>query len=99
MEQRINFLDYLRVFAIFFVVMLHASTQNWCSTDVNSFAWQVFNIYDSLSRWAIPVFVMISGALFIPRKISLSKIFKKYILRLVISLVFWSLFYCPLCFC
>lgn len=94
MEQRINFLDYLRIFAIFFVIMIHVSAQHWYSTDVNSFAWQTFNFYDSLSRWSVPAFVMISGALFLNKDIMISQIYKKYILRLVISFFVWSIFYC-----
>ena len=94
MEQRINFLDYLRVFAIFFVIMIHVSAQNWYKIDVNDFFWQTFNFYDSISRWSVPVFVMISGALFLNKDIIISQIYKKYILRLMISFLVWSAFYC-----
>ena len=96
MEQRINFLDYLRVFAIFFVIMMHVSAQNWYreDIDVNSFAWQTFNFYDCISRWSVPVFVMISGVLFLNKDIIISQIYRKNILRLVISFLVWSTFYC-----
>ena len=96
MKQRINFLDYLRVFAIFFIIMIHVSAQNWYreDIDVNSFAWQTFNFYECISRWSVPVFVMISGVLFLNKDIIISQIYRKNILRLVISFLVWSAFYC-----
>lgn len=91
--QRTIYFDYLRVFATFAVMILHLSAQNWYGADVNGFAWHVFNIYDSLVRWAVPVFVMISGALFLKRKMPLKNIYSKYILRLGVAFVAWSLIY------
>ena len=84
-NERTAYFDYLRVFATFAVVILHLSGQNWNNTNVNGFEWRVFNGYDSLVRWAVPVFVMISGALFLDRNISPKKIYSKYVLRLFVS--------------
>lgn len=91
--KRTIYFDYLRVFATFAVILLHLAGQNWNNADVNSFNWQVFNVYDSIVRWAVPVFVMISGALFLERSISLKKIYLKYVVRLFISFYVWSLIY------
>ena len=74
-------------------MVLHISAQNWRVTDVISFEWNVFNFYDSIVRWAVPVFVMISGALFLSREYSIKKIYGKNILRILVAFVFWSLFY------
>lgn len=92
-EERTIFLDYLRVFSTFAVMILHISAQNFRVADVNSFAWQTFNVYDSMVRWAVPVFVMISGSLFLNRDISTKQLYSKYILRLTVSFLFWSLLY------
>ena len=73
--------------------MLHVSASRWYSTDVNSFEWKVFNFYDSIVRWPTPIFVMISGALFLDRDFSLKKIFSKNILRIVTAFIFWSCVY------
>ena len=94
MEQRIHFLDYLRAVSIFFIIMIHVSAQNWYSSDIHSFAWQTLNFYDCISRWSVPAFVMMSGALFLNKEITISQIYKKYIFRLVISFFIWSTFYC-----
>lgn len=91
--DRIIYFDYLRVAAIFAIIMVHVSAQNWNVVDVNSLKWQVFNGYEGLLRWGSSNFVMISGALFLSRNISLDKIFSKYVLRLVIAFLIWSLIY------
>ncbi len=92
-EDRTVYFDYLRVFATFSVIILHLSAQNWFTTDVNGFEWQVFNFYDSIVRWGVPVFVMISGALFLDREIATKTIYSRYVLRLLSSFVIWSAAY------
>jgi len=69
------------------------AASNWSNVDVNGIQWQVFNIYDSLVRWGVPIFVMISGALFLNRDVPIKNIYSKYVLRMVIAFVSWSLFY------
>ncbi len=66
--QRIAYFDVLRILATFAVIVLHLSAQHWADTDVYSRAWQAFNLYDSAVRWAVPVFVMISGGCFSPAR-------------------------------
>lgn len=93
MKKRIYYFDYLRIFASFAVIFLHVSALNWYDMDVNSFEWQVFNLYDSIVRWGVPVFVMMSGALFIPKSVPTKVLYSKYILRLVIAFFSWSFLY------
>ncbi len=92
-SPRIEYFDALRVLATLAVVVLHLSAQNWASIDVTSRAWFAFNLYDSAVRWSVPVFVMISGALFLGREISIRTIWKKNILRIATAFVFWSAVY------
>lgn len=92
-KSRTVYIDYLRVFATFAVIVIHVAASNWRSTDVNETPWHIFNIFDSISRWGVPIFVMISGALFLGRDIPLKTLYSKYILRLVCAFVAWSLFY------
>ena len=89
--QRIAYFDVLRILATFAVIVLHLSAQHWADTDVYSRAWQAFNLYDSAVRWAVPVFVMISGALFLSGSQAASRhILKKNVSRLVTAFIFWS---------
>src|SRR5574344_2350792 len=63
----VAYFDLLRVVAIFTVVAVHLSAQHWPDVDVHSRAWFAFNLYCSLGKWSVPIFVMISGALFLGR--------------------------------
>ena len=94
-EKRVIYLDYLRIIATFFVIILHISGQNIANVSINSLDFHVMNIFDSLSRFTVPMFVMISGTLFLnPKKnFSTKKLFTKNIFRLLTAFVFWSLIY------
>ncbi len=92
-NERILYLDYLRVLATFAVILLHVSAQNWHETNVNTYQWQIFNFGDSISRWCVAAFVMISGALFLNRRCSIRIIYTKYVLRLVTAALFWGFLY------
>lgn len=91
--SRIYYFDILRIVAIIAVMALHIAGQNWRSTDVYTPEWTIFNIADSVTRWGVPVFVMISGALFLGGKQSIGHIYKKNISRIVVSLLAWSAVY------
>lgn len=92
-QARKEYCDYLRVFATFAVIVLHVSAQNWYTADVNGFAWQVFNVFDSIVRWCVPAFVMISGSLFLNKQVALRTLYSKYILRMASAFFVWSSFY------
>ena len=94
-RNRVYYLDYLRIAATFAVIVLHVAAQNWSTADVHSLAWNTFNIYDSAVRWAVPIFVMISGSLFLnPEKVvTIQDIYSKYILRIITAFLAWSIFY------
>lgn len=95
-DNKIAYLEYLRVFASFAVIMIHISAQNWYVTNVNTKEWMIFNGYDSIVSFAAPVFVMISGAVFLERKKTLQTLFQKYIFRIVVAFAFWSIIYAVL---
>lgn len=93
-SNRIPYFDYLRVFATFAVILLHTAAQNWRVPDVHTFEWQTLNIYDSFAFWGVPVFLMISGALFLQReKLNIKKLYSKNISRLAVAYFFWSFVY------
>ncbi len=91
--QRQYNLDYLRVFASVAIILLHVTAQNMSYVELAGTEWNIYNICNSASRWGVPVFVMMSGALFLPREIPTKTLYKKYISRMAISYVVWSLFY------
>ncbi|OWV15443.1 hypothetical protein B7991_14560 [Fibrobacter sp. UWB3] len=76
-------------------MMIHVSASGFYTNPVQSFTWQVVNFYECMVRWAVPVFVMVSGMFFLnPQKeITLSKLYRKNIFRIVMALITWGLFY------
>ena len=63
--------------------------------SVDLTGWWVCNVFSSLSQWAVPVFVMLSGALLLDpdRHESALRFFRKRFLRAGVPLLFWSFFY------
>lgn len=94
-NNRIFYLDFLRVIAMFAVIILHVASFQMALTKVGSFEWNFLNFFDSITRWCVPTFVMISGMLFLnPQKeINLKIIYGKYIFRILIILFSWNLLY------
>ena len=94
-KKKILYLDILRILASLAVIAIHVAAQNWNGFKVSTFEWGAFNFFNSLSRWAVPVFCMISGALFLDcdRKVKVKKLYTKNILRMAISFLVWSIFY------
>lgn len=94
-KKREIYFDYLRIVSIFCVIGIHIVAKSWYNTPTKELSWQILNIYDSLFRFCVPIFIMISGALFLnkDKKIEIKTLFKKNILRIFIALVFWSFIY------
>ncbi len=91
--QRQYHLDYLRVFASIAIILLHVTGQDMYDIEVACTGWNIYNICNSVTRWGVPVFVMISGVLFLSREIPTKTLYKKYISRMAIAYVVWSAFY------
>ena len=88
--RRVIYFDVLRIVAIFVVVAVHLSAMHWADVDVNSRAWFAFNLYCTAGKWSVPIFVMISGALFLGREVSISAILKKNVARIATVFLSWS---------
>ena len=92
-HSRIVFLDYLRAIATIAVVCVHSiQIDNPC---LDTTSWYTSIIYGSIFRWCVPIFVMISGTLFLDndKTISIKTLYKKNILKLIIALAIWSIIY------
>lgn len=92
MTQRKLHWDLMRVFAIFAVVVQHVCNRCIRYATPDQLDWQVCKAVHSSLVWAVPIFVMISGALFLvpDKEFSIKKLYGKYILRLAIAYLFWS---------
>jgi surface polysaccharide O-acyltransferase-like enzyme len=93
--KRIEYGDILRIIATFAVVLLHMVANKWAFTDYTTNEWDIYNIINSGVRWCVPIFIMLSGMIFLnpKRKITTKQMYSKYILRVLVALIFWGLFY------
>lgn len=93
-NNRIIQYDVLRIIAAFAVVLLHTSAQRFYDC-YPSIEWDIRNFYDSSVRWSVPIFVMISGALFLDSKkrINIEKLYSGNITRIILVFAFWSIIY------
>ena len=92
-DSRIYYFDYLRIFCSFFVILIHVSAYDYYHSALNSYNWKISYYYNALSRFSVPNFFMISGALFLNRDLSYGVIFNKYIKNIFIHLILWSIIY------
>ena len=100
-ERRTHYFDFLRVLAVLAVIALHTTgvgldemkIASGTGTIIKSYEWYILKIYSSLTSWCVPVFIMISGALFLNRNDSIRKIYSKNITRIITAFLFWSFFY------
>lgn len=94
-DKRMIHYDLLRIVAAFSVVMLHSAAQFWYTLDIYKREWMIANSYDALFRFGVPVFVMISGALFLrpDYEMDIKQLYKHNILRLLVLYVVWSCVY------
>ncbi len=91
-------LDIVRVVAILMVVMIHCSASfvdNYNGGDLRFF---IANLFDSVARPGVPLFLMVSGALMLDetRQKSTADVFRTA-KKVFILLVLWSILYVVVC--
>lgn len=93
-SQRIVYLDLLRLIATFGVIVLHVYGAGY-NSNFKSFNWYIAVVGDSLVRWAVPMFVMISGVLFLnpEKQVTYRSVLTKSLSRLLLAYVFWTFAY------
>ena len=92
-DSRIYYFDYLRIICSFLVILIHVSSQYYYRFDINSYEFKIAYYYNGFSRFSVPNFFMISGALFLNKDLSFKIIFNKYIKRIIIHILLWSIIY------
>lgn len=93
-DGRLAYADLLRVLATIAAVVLSTSIY-WLDGAAGSSAYTVLYTYNVLTRWCVPLFVMLSGAFLLdPKKgVKLRDIFLRYTLRIVIAILVWGTIY------
>jgi len=88
--------DVMRVSACLAVILLHLSATIVMDRELlGTVGWHVSNAIDAATRWCVPVFVMLSGALLLdPRKhTSTTEFWARRMNRLLPALIVWSAVY------
>lgn len=92
-KNKTAYFEWLRLLASAAVVLMHTAAGEWSAAACGSAPWRAMAVWDSLVRWPVPVFVMITGAIFLPRRTGWRTIFTRYIPRMLLCfLVFSGLF-------
>lgn len=97
MKERETFLDQLRVAATCAVVLLHTVTGVMDHTDMSVYPLEkkVFLVVLDLVCWCVPIFLIISGYLFLnpDRELGVRKMLTKYCRRIVLALFLFGVPY------
>lgn len=90
--EHIENLDMLRVVSCVAVVMLHVSARTiYLYDEVTPTIWNIANVISSSTRWCVPEFVMISGALLLRGATDdPMRFIKRRFAKIVVPIIFWS---------
>lgn len=87
-------IDFLRILACMMVVFGHTAAEAWYVHVPRSYEWTVLNVFDTFCRPSVPLFIMISGYLFLRKKhIDYKKLWLNNILHILVVYAVWILFY------
>jgi surface polysaccharide O-acyltransferase-like enzyme len=90
----IDWINNLRLIALYAVIILHCSSPLLMQYGkVPGTDWWTADFLNALTRFAVPVFVMITGALLLHREYEIGDFLKKRLTRVVVPFLFWSLVY------
>lgn len=94
-SQRIVYPDILRILASFLVVVVHVTSVGIRDYEIGSLTWRSSLAINSVCHWAVPVFFMISGMMFLDpdREVTTRKIFTKNIPKILLCVIIWGFFY------
>ena len=87
--------DIVKTIAIICVISIHVSSYGWDIFPIGSFSWIVNMFWGSLTRAAVPLFLMCSGALFIDpdRELPIKRLYTRYLPRVIVAMFIWSMAY------
>ncbi len=94
--QWMHYGDIIRILGTVVVVIGHVCDMElYNGSQLGTLNWHVLNVWDSFSRWAVPIYIMLSGSLLLDphRTEAPSKFYHKRLMRIGVPLVFWSLFF------
>ena len=95
-KPSIFYIDFLRCFAAFAVVLIHVlGPFRFLYGDIPDSQWLAASGINSITRWAVPVFMMLSGALLLStkREFDCEHYLSKRLAKVAIPFIGWTLIY------
>lgn len=95
-KEHYVWIDIFKIIAIFAVIVIHSAAPFLAGDNqIGTRSWWIGNIYDSLSRWCIPVFVMLTGSVLLMSSYenNIKHFFVHKFRRIVIPFFAWSIIY------
>lgn len=90
MKERLIYTDFLKIIACLAVITIHATAVFITSHNIQTDGWMTAQFYDASCRWAVPIFIMVSGVFIL--KTNLKKGINMSLKTFKILLV-WSVIY------
>jgi surface polysaccharide O-acyltransferase-like enzyme len=92
--ENIDWISNLRIIALYAVIVLHCSSPLLMAYGkVPLPDWWAADFLNAITRFAVPAFVMITGALLLHKEDEPGSFLKKRLSRVVVPFLFWSLVY------
>lgn len=92
-NNRIVWVDWAKFLAIFAILIVHCSSDFLMSNVIGSGNWLVAVFFESLTRWGVLVFIMVSGFLLLRKEYDLREFIFKRFKRVVLPFVLWNIVY------
>lgn len=93
-QTSIQYFDTLRAIATMAVIVIHISSpllnMTW-TKDMH--LWWIGNVVDSSVRFAVPLFLMLSGATMLGKNYQVLDFYKRRFMRVLLPFLFWLLIY------
>jgi surface polysaccharide O-acyltransferase-like enzyme len=92
-SKRLRWVDILLFITIFMVICIHCSDSLHVSPEIRSnpeFDFWGFE-YGSFLQWCVPLFVLITGLLLLPVKMSMGEFYKPRLISIVVPFIIWSI--------
>lgn len=94
MNKRDYGIERLRIVACLMVVAIHTTMYGWYNVSPRTYNWIVLNAYEMMVRCGVPLFFMISGAVFLSKEeIDIRRLWTKNIRHIVLSFIPWLVIY------
>lgn len=90
---RVAAVDYTKAFAIFWVIVIHVSSDILLSGEPGGRMWLEGLFWGSIARGAVPMFLMCSGVLFLDKKdgLSIRHIWKRNLPHILTAVLAWAI--------